>query len=132
MGVPWGISESAYNARDYRPYAINIRRFGVPGLGLKRGLSEDLVIAPYATALAAMVDPIAASQNIERLAEAGGKGGTVSTNRSITRPRVFRRAKKVAVVRAYFAHHQGMTMVAFANVLTAGVHAAPGSTPNRL
>ena len=54
-GVPWGVSESAFNARDL-DLTYQYSGFGVPGLGLKRGLSEDLVIAPYATALAAMVD----------------------------------------------------------------------------
>ena len=57
-GVPWGISESAFNARDI-DFTYQYSSFGVPGLGLKRGLSQDLVIAPYATALAAMVDPAA-------------------------------------------------------------------------
>ena len=61
LGVPWGISESAYNARDLE-LTYQYSNFGVPGLGLKRGLSEDTVIAPYATALAAMVDPAAAVQ----------------------------------------------------------------------
>ena len=56
LGVPWGISESAYNARDLE-LTYQYSNFGVPGLGLKRGLSENVVIAPYATALAAMVDP---------------------------------------------------------------------------
>ena len=55
-GVPWGVSESAYNARDLE-LTYQYSNFGVPGLGLKRGLSEDVVIAPYATALAAMIDP---------------------------------------------------------------------------
>ena len=55
-GVPWGISESAYNVRDLE-LTYQYSSFGVPGLGLKRGLSEDLVVAPYATALAAMIDP---------------------------------------------------------------------------
>ena len=54
-GVPWGISESAFNARDVEQN-YQYSSFGIPGLGLKRGLSEDLVIAPYATGLAAMVD----------------------------------------------------------------------------
>ena len=58
-GVPWGISESAFNARDI-DFTYQYSGFGVPGLGLKRGLSEDLVIAPYATALAAMIEPVAA------------------------------------------------------------------------
>src|SRR3979490_3079479 len=70
LGVPWGISESAYNGRDleltYQYYS-----FGVPGLGLKRGLSENTVIAPYATGLAAMVDPQAAVRNFAQLASRG-------------------------------------------------------------
>ena len=61
-GVPWGVSESAYNARDLE-LTYQYSNFGVPGLGLKRGLSEDVVVAPYATALAAMIDPEAAAQN---------------------------------------------------------------------
>ena len=60
LGVPWGISESAYNARD-KELTYQYSNFGVPGLGFKRGLSENLVIAPYATALAPMVDPGAAA-----------------------------------------------------------------------
>ena len=55
-GVPWGVSESAFNARDLE-FTYQYSNFGVPGLGLKRGLSEDVVVAPYATALAAMIDP---------------------------------------------------------------------------
>ena len=72
-GVPWGISESAYNARDIE-FTYQYSAFGVPGLGLKRGLSEDLVIAPYATALASMVDPASAVQNFARLHERRGRG----------------------------------------------------------
>ena len=87
-GVPWGISESAYNARDI-DFTYQYSSFGVPGLGLKRGLSEDLVIAPYATALAAMIDPAAALENFDRLAQAGGGGPTDSTKRSITRRAAF-------------------------------------------
>jgi hypothetical protein len=58
LGVPWGISESAYNVRDLE-FTYQYSNFGIPGLGLKRGLSENVVIAPYATALGAMVDPAA-------------------------------------------------------------------------
>ena len=72
-GVPWGMSESGYNTVDA---ALNYqyRAFGVPGLGLKRGLSEDLVIAPYASALALMVAPEAACVNLQRLAAEGLAG----------------------------------------------------------
>ena len=72
-GVPWGMSESGYNAVDA---ALNYqyRAFGVPGLGLKRGLTEDVVVAPYASALALMVAPEAACVNLQRLAAAGLEG----------------------------------------------------------
>jgi cyclic beta-1,2-glucan synthetase len=62
LGVPWGISESAYNARDLE-FTYQYSNFGVPGLGLKRGLSENVVVAPYATGLAAMIDPQAARRS---------------------------------------------------------------------
>ena len=75
LGVPWGISESAYNVRDLE-LTYQYSNFGVPGLGLKRGLSENVVVAPYATALAAMVDPGAAARNFARLA-AIGRAGTL-------------------------------------------------------
>src|SRR5437773_1180761 len=73
LRVPWGVSESAYNVRDLE-FTYQYSNFGVPGLGLKRGLSEDAVVAPYATALAAMIDPGAAAENYIHLAGAGGSG----------------------------------------------------------
>src|SRR5256884_9482649 len=72
-GVPWGVSESSYNVRDLE-MTYQYSNFGVPGLGLRFGLSDDVVIAPYATGLAAMVDPSAAVQNFRRLEEAGARG----------------------------------------------------------
>ena len=73
LGLPWGISESAYNARDLE-FTYQYSNFGVPGLGLKRGLGENAVVAPYATALATMVDPPAAARNFARLAGVGARG----------------------------------------------------------
>ncbi len=73
LGLPWGVSESAYNAQD-QDLTYQYSSFGVPGLGLKRGLSDNAVVAPYATALAAMVDPHAAVRNFSRLAAAGSRG----------------------------------------------------------
>ena len=127
--VPWGISESAFNARDVE-MRYQYSPFGVPGLGLMRGLSEDLVIAPYATALAAMVDPVAAAKNFARLIGEGGQGPYGMYDAlDYTATRV-PEGKKVAVVQAYFAHHQGMSLVALDNVLTQGAmctrfHAEP-------
>ena len=94
LGVPWGISESAYNARDLE-LTYQYSNFGVPGLGLKRGLGENTVIAPYATALAAMVDPAAAARNSRRLAEASAAVAPMAgTRRSTTRRRACPKASR--------------------------------------
>jgi cyclic beta-1,2-glucan synthetase len=119
LDVPWGISESAYNARDLE-LTYQYSNFGVPGLGLKRGLRENTVVAPYATALAAMVDPQSAVRNFERLAAIGARGAYgFHEALDYTRSRVPDGAR-VAIVRAYMAHHQGMTIVSIANVLLDG------------
>jgi len=117
--LPWGISESAYNARDLE-FTYQYSNFGVPGLGLKRGLGENAVIAPYATALATMVDPAAATHNFTRLAAAGARGryGFYEAL-DYTRSRL-PEEKDCAVIRAFMAHHQGMTVVAIANALLDG------------
>ncbi|MDH5741908.1 MAG: hypothetical protein OEY77_16440, partial [Nitrospira sp.] len=118
-GVPWGVSESAYNARDL-DLTYQYSSFGVPGLGLKRGLSEDVVVAPYATALAAMINPMEATQGFGRLAEAGGRGAYGFYEAlDYTGTRV-PEGRDVAIVRAYMSHHQGMTVIAIANVLNDG------------
>ena len=116
LGVPWGVSESAYNARDIE-HTYQYSNFGVPGLGLKRGLSTDAVIAPYATALAAMVDPQAAIRNFERLETEGGRGRYGWYEALDYTPARVPEGEQVAVVRCYMAHHQGMTVVAIANTL---------------
>jgi cyclic beta-1,2-glucan synthetase len=119
LGIPWGVSESAYSARDIE-LTYQYSNFGVPGLGLKRGLSENVVIAPYATGLAAMVDPQAAARNFEKLAAAGARGSYGFYEAlDYTRSRLPDGAQ-VAIVRAFMAHHQGMTIVAIANVLFDG------------
>jgi cyclic beta-1,2-glucan synthetase len=106
LGVPWGVSESAYNVKDFE-LTYQYSNFGVPGLGLKRGLSEDAVIAPYATALAAMLDAEAAAKNFSRLTEAGARGRYgwyEALDYTGTR---LPEGEPVAIVRAFMAHHQG-------------------------
>ncbi|MHB8381389.1 MAG: GH36-type glycosyl hydrolase domain-containing protein [Candidatus Binataceae bacterium] len=120
LGVPWGISESAYNARDLE-FTYQYSNFGVPGLGLKRGLRENAVIAPYATALAAMVDPEAAARNFSQLHAAGGLGQYGWYEALDYTPSRVPEGETVAIVRAYMAHHQGMTLVALADALLGGV-----------
>src|SRR6185295_2929707 len=115
-GVPWGISEAAYNVRDMQ---LNYQYgpFGVPGLGLKRGLVEDLVVAPYATMLAAAIEARAAVSNLRRL-EKEGALGPCGFYESIdyTRERVPDGQKSV-LIRAFMTHHQGMSLVALTNLL---------------
>jgi len=115
-GVPWGISESAYNVRD-RELTYQYSNFGVPGLGLKRGLSEDVVVAPYATALAAMFEPHAAVRNLARLERTGARGRHGFHEAIDYTAERLPEGQDFAVVRAYMAHHQGMTLLALANVL---------------
>jgi cellobiose phosphorylase len=117
-GVPWGVSESAYNLRD-RHQTYQYRGFGVPDLALKRGLGRDLVVAPYASALAAMVDPVRALANLAVL-EGKSALGPYGFRDALdyTRPEPGRR---FALVRNYMAHHIGMSLVALTNALSAQV-----------
>ncbi len=115
-GVPWGVSESAYNARDLQ-FNYQYGPFGVPGLGLKRGLSEDLVIAPYATVLAAMIAPRAALRNMQRLAQIGALSRYGFYEAIDYTPERVPKNQNRVVVHSFMAHHQGMSLVALDNVL---------------
>lgn len=115
-GVPWGVSESGYNAVDAH-LNYQYRAFGVPGLGLKRGLAEDLVIAPYASVLALMVAPEEACLNLQRMADEGfvGKYGFYEAiDYTAVRQR---RGQSHVVVRSFMAHHQGMSLLALGFLL---------------
>jgi cyclic beta-1,2-glucan synthetase len=114
--VPWGVSECGYNAFDLN-LNYQYRAFGVPGLGLKRGLAEDLVIAPYASALALMVSPDAACKNLERLARedrAGKFGFYEAIDYTVSR---LPPGTNSVTIRQYMAHHAGMSLLSFAYVL---------------
>jgi len=119
LGIPWGISESSYNARDLE-MTYQYSNFGVPGLGLKRGLSENRVIAPYATGLAAMVDPVAAVENYAALASLGAEGRYGFYEAVDFTPARLPSTERQAIVRSFMAHHQGMTITAIANTLQNG------------
>ena len=112
-GVPWGMSESAYNTVDAQ-LNYQYRAFGVPGLGLKRGLAEDLVVAPYASVMALMVAPAAACANLQRLAAEGFVDKFGFFEAIDYTPSRQRRGQERAVVRAFMAHHQGMSLLALA------------------
>ncbi|MBY0563202.1 MAG: protein ndvB [Hyphomonadaceae bacterium] len=128
-GAPWGVSESAYSARDIeRTYQYS--SFGIPDLGLKRGLADNYVVSPYATALAALVAPEAAARNFERLAGLGALGRYGFIEAIDFTPQRLPEGASLVLVEAFMAHHQGMTIAAIANVVLDGVirrrfHAEP-------
>ena len=115
-GVPWGVSESGYNAVDAH-LNYQYRAFGVPGTGLKRGLADDLVIAPYASALALIVAPEAACRNLEKLSEEGFEGTYGLYEAVDYTPSRLPRGQLHVVVRSFMAHHQGMSLLSFAHLL---------------
>ncbi len=114
--MPWGISESGYNMVDAN-LNYQYKAFGVPGLGFKRGLGEDLVISPYSTILALMVAPDEAYENLQLLKKEGfeGRYGFYEAI-DYTTTRLQRKQKKV-VVQSFMAHHQGMSMLSLSYLL---------------
>jgi cyclic beta-1,2-glucan synthetase len=115
-GVPWGVSESGYNMVD-ASLNYQYKAFGVPGLGLKRGLGEDLVIAPYATVMSLMVAPEESVKNLETLSADGyeGKFGMYEavdyTASRLTRGQTY------SIVKSFMVHHQGMSLLSLAYIL---------------
>ena len=115
-GVPWGVSEAGYNARDIN-LVYQYRAFGVPGLGLKRGLADDLVITPYASALALLLRPVAACDNLRRLADIGAMGDLGFFESLDYTPARLSEGAPFALVQSYMAHHQGMILTALSAAL---------------
>ena len=114
--VPWGISESGYNSVDAH-INYQYRAFGVPGLGLKRGLEEDIVIAPYASMLALTVSPVQACNNLQLLTKNGAAGEYGFYEAIDYTPGRVPRGSDHSIVRSYMVHHQGMSFLSMAHVL---------------
>jgi cyclic beta-1,2-glucan synthetase len=116
-GTPWGISESAYNLVDAN-LNYQYRAFGIPGLGLNRGLEDNLVIAPYASMLALMILPEKAVANLQVLAKKGLEGGEYGFYEAIdyTASRL-PRGKTSVIIQSFMVHHQGMGLLSMAYVL---------------
>ncbi|MCR4282507.1 MAG: cellobiose phosphorylase, partial [Bauldia sp.] len=116
-GIPWGTSESAFALRDPDQH-YRYRAFGVPKLGLRRELTHDLVVAPYATALALAVRPDRATRNLRELERLGLIGQYGFIEAADFTPERVPEGDRYSPVRAYMAHHQGMTLAAVGNALT--------------
>jgi len=115
-GVAWGISESGFNTIDAQ-LSYQYRAFGVPGLGLKRGLADDLVVAPYASTLALMVAPEEACLNLQRLAAEGCEGKFGFYEAIDHTPSRLQRGQSSVMVHSFMAHHVGMSFLSLAYLL---------------
>lgn len=116
QNIPWGISESCYNVVDSH-LTYQYKAFGVPGLGFKRGLSEDLVIAPYATVMGLMVDPVASYDNLEKMSALGFEGKYGFYEAVDYTPGRLPRGRTHVVIQTFMAHHQGMGFLSLAYLL---------------
>ncbi len=114
--IPWGISESGYYRFDANQF-YQYRAFGVPGLGYKRGLADDLVITPYASLLTLPLRPGAVIQNMERLRRLGMLGMYGFYEAADFTPSRLAVGQQIAIVQSYMAHHQGMIMLSLVNYL---------------
>lgn len=114
--MPWGISESVYNLLDSH-LDYQYKAIGVPWLGLKRGLGEDAVTAPYATFLALMVAPRQAFDNIMFLRSEGLEGTYGFYDAADYTPERLGNSETKKVLKSYMAHHEGMTLLAINNYL---------------
>ncbi len=115
-GRPWGISESGYNMINAGS-SYQYRAFGAPGLGLKRGLEEDAVVAPYASAMALMVAPEKACDNLQLLHKKGIEGKYGFYEAIDYTPSRLQRGQTSAIVYSYMAHHHGMSLLSLAYLL---------------
>ena len=114
--VPWGISESAYASRDPE-HRYRYQAFGVPGIGLRRGLARDMVVTPYASALALAVAPAEAARNLAELLRLGAGGRFGLFEAADFTPERRTSEERFTPVTAYMAHHQGMILCAIDNAL---------------
>jgi hypothetical protein len=115
-GVPWGVSESGYSKTDAH-LNYQYHAFGVPGLGFKRGLADDLVIAPYASIMALMVDPLSACANLRRLHQQGCMGPYGFYEAVDYTPSRLPRGQESVTVKSFMVHHQGMAFLSIAYLL---------------
>jgi len=119
-GIPWGISESGYSALDFS-LNYQYKAFGVPELGLKRGLANDMVTAPYASLLAVGIDPVSVAENLKELQRLGMEGTCGFYEAIDFTPTRLDADSKYSIVRSYMAHHQGMSLAAMNNFFNSDI-----------
>ena len=118
--IPWGVSESGYHSFDIN-LNYQYKAFGVPELGLKRGLGNDMVVTPYASILALGIDPVSVAANIRELEEKGMDGSYGLFEAIDFTPSRLGRDSEFNIVKSYMAHHQGMSMMALNNFFNSDI-----------
>ena len=118
--IPWGISESGYSALDFK-LNYQYKAFGVPELGLKRGLANDMVTAPYASLLALTTDPAAVTENLRELKRLGMEGTYGFYEAVDFTPSRLDKNSRFSIVKSYMAHHQGMSLASLNNFFNSGI-----------
>ena len=115
LNIPWGISEAAFNLKDLQSN-YQYKAFGIPWLGLKRGLADEIVVSPYASILAITDYPKEVYKNLQSLEQYGmyGKYGFYESI-DFTPERV-EKGKKASIVKTYMAHHQGLILLSINNL----------------
>ena len=120
LGIPWGISESAFNLQDLN-YNYQYKAFGIPWLGLKRGLKEDVVVAPYASVITIGKNYRDVLKNIELLKEVGAYDRFGFYESIDYTPSRVTKDKRYEVVLTYMAHHQGLILLAINNFMNKNI-----------
>ena len=116
LKIPWGVSESGFNAYDFK-YNYQYQAFGIPGLGLKPGLENDRVISPYSTVLAVSLAPVQAVSNLRRLEQKNALDEYGFYEAIDFTPKRQPEQNNYTVIKSYMAHHQGMIFLSLGNML---------------
>lgn len=120
LGIPWGISESAFNLKDLNNN-YQYKAFGIPWLGLKRGLADEMVVSAYGSILAINDYPKEVVSNLKRL-EAEDMLGEFGFYESIDyTPERLNKSSKSVPVKTYMAHHQGLILLSINNLFNNNV-----------
>ena len=115
LNIPFGISEAAFNLKDLQ-YNYQYRAFGIPWLGLKRGLADEMVVSTYGSVLAINDIPKETVENLRRLEQYGMyKQYGFYESLDFTPERV-RKGREAEVVKTYMAHHQGLILLSIDNI----------------
>ena len=120
LGIPWGISESAFNLKDLNSN-YQYKAFGIPWLGLKRGLADEMVVSSYGSILAIFDFPKEVIQNLKQLEEVGMYQKYGFYEAIDYTPQRLKKKQKYALVKTYMAHHQALILLSINNLINNNV-----------